>query len=618
MKKSLGKVSVATAAVRRQAERLAIEVPISIRVPGRSGRFKEQTRTLDISRGGASFSAQHFYRPGMKVRLGFLETRNLLGGMREIPAHVVHVSKSAVAVRFNDAGLAGLILAELLRVKMRTSSALLGIVQALSSGAEVGVVIERICRTTERAMEVEKALLFLLDRQQSVLRARTQVAGAQEFCVGLGEGLVGTTAAAGQLTSVQTLAEDPRFRPKLEKYFDEHTRSVLCVPLSKENGASPGLLVILNKRYGSFTQEDEDLGVAVANQISGVLREARLFENIRNMKNYNERILESIATGVLTFDKFGKLTTINRAGTEIFGFQPQAEVGKDFATLFAGSTNARLRSLTEDVLAKQRRPTGYDVQFLRRDGARFSLNLSALPLEDVQGNFLGGLLVAENITQEQRLMNTLTRYMSRELAEQVVQHKDKLELGGTRADVTILLTDIRNFTTISEQMDPGDIVDLLNAYLPRMINVIFRHQGMVDKFIGDAILAVFGVPVSREDDSLRAVRAAIEMRAELHSINSERACKQMMTIEIGIGITSGTVISGNIGSDRRMDYTVIGDPVNLAARLEGLTKEVGRKILVNEGVRDAVDKEIPCEALGMFKVKGKQEEVPIFAIRSVH
>ncbi len=326
-------------------------------------------------------------------------------------------------------------------------------------------------------------------------------------------------------------------------------------------------------------------------------------------------ILYGIGLG-LTFDEFGKLTTINRAGTEIFGFQSSTDVGKEFRGLFSGTANARLASLAGEVLAQQRGRKAFDVRFLRRDGSSFSLDLNVLPLQDVQSNFLGGVMVAEDITHEQRLMNTLCRYMAREVAEQVMQNKDELKLGGTRTEVTILITDIRNFTSISEQMDPWDVVDLLNTYFPRMINVFFRHQGMVDKFIGDSILAVFGVPVPKEDDALRAVRAAVEMRKELRSINRERALKGQRTIEIGIGITSGTVISGNIGSERRMDYTVIGDPVNLAARLEGLTKEVQRMILVDERVEKVIRNEIPCEALGLFAVKGKREQVPVFAVKT--
>ena len=137
---------------------------------------------------------------------------------------------------------------------------------------------------------------------------------------------------------------------------------------------------------------------------------------------------------------------------------------------------------------------------------------------------------------------------------------------------------------------------------------------MVDKFMGDAILAVFGVPLPRKQDALRAVRAALAMRKELRTINRELARSGRTTLEIGIGITSGAVISGNIGSERRMDYTVIGDPVNLAARLEGLTKEVGRKILISENVRNAVGRNVQCEELGIFKIRGKQEEVRVFAV----
>lgn len=610
-------------ATRREAERLAIELPVAIRVPRRGGAFKELTRTLDVSRGGASFTARRTYRAGMNLRLSFLELQGRGGGKQELPAQVVRVLKSGrgntttVAVRFQDAELANLIFGDLLRARIRTSAALLGIIRALSPGAEMEAVIEDICQAAEQAMGAERVLLFLPGPDPHILRARTQVAGREEEVqVELGEGLAGKAAARGRLMNVSVPSGRPFRRPVVEKYFDERTHTILCVPLKKENGILPGLLVFLNKRYGPFTREDEGLGMAVANQISVVLREARLFENIRQMKNFNDRVLQTIGTAILTFDRLGKLTTINRAGEQILGLQPGRHTGKDFRALFQGIANARLASLLEDVLSKNSRRSATDVRFQRPAGGSASLNLSALPLPDAQGDSLGAVLVAEDITHEQRLMNTLCRYMAREVAERLLQSKDDLKLAGTRTEVTILLTDIRGFTAISEQMDPWDVFNLLNAYFPRLINVVFRHQGMVDKFIGDSILAVFGVPVPREDDPLRAARAALEMRKELRTINRERARKGQTTVEMGIGITSGTVISGNVGSERRMDYTVIGDPVNLAARLEGLTKEVQRRILVNERVHSAISKEIPCDALGLFLLRGKREKVPVFAIRT--
>jgi adenylate cyclase len=622
VKKQKSAETAGAAVSRRQSERLTIELPVSIRV-SRSGKVsREETRTLDLSRAGVSFIGWRSYRSGMALHIGFPELQTLPRGKRELPAKVVRISKlslvrqKAVAVRFEDSELASLIFSELLRVRARISSARLGIIKALTSGGEMATVIEDICWAAERAMEAEKALLFLRNRQVDALNAHPPIAGDLEgFQVLLGQGLVGRAAKEDKLSNVPDLRKDPRFRPGIEKYFDESTRSVLCIPLSKEEGVSPGVLVVVNKRYGSFTREDEALGRAVASQISLVLREARLFENVRSLKNYYERILQSVSTGIVTFDQFGNLTTVNRAGSEIFGFHAGTDPAKGFRTLFGSPANVRLASLTEDLLAHRRGRKVYDIRFLREDQTSFSLDVNALPMQDTQGNFLGGVLVAEDITHEQRLMNTLCRYMAREVAEQVLQDKSKGLLGGTRMEVTVLLTDIRNFTTMSEQMDPWNVVELLNTYFPRIINVIFRRQGMVDKFIGDSILAVFGVPAPREDDALRAVRAALEIRAELKAINKERARNKQMTVDMGIGITSGTVISGNIGSERRMDYTVIGDPVNLAARLEGLTKEVKRRILVNERVHNAIRKEIPCEALGDYAVKGKRQKVPVFAIK---
>ncbi len=622
-KKSRVKDSVGESASRRKFERLAIELPVQIEGSGPGRAFKEKTRTLDVSRAGASFLGRRNYRPGTTLRLSFPELPNLTPKMRKLLSQVVRINKSGpgpektIAVRFKDLGAANFVFGELLRTRIRITSALLGLIRAVSPGADVGSVMVDIRWAMERALEAERSLLFLRDRQKNTLNlAPHLLRSTEDLQVPLGQGLVGWVAENARVAKLSSLKDDSRYRPELETCFDTRTRSVLCIPLPKEDGISPGVLVAVNKRFGNFTQEDEVVGMAIANQASAVLREAKLFASIRGLKNYYERILESVATGILTFDLLGNLTTVNRAGTGIFGFHSRADVSKSFRTLFEGAANSRWVSLTEEVLKTRTGNKAFDVRFLRGDGTNLSLNVNALPMQDAEGGSLGTVLVAEDITHEQRLMNTLCRYMAREVAEEVLQDKTRGELGGKRTEVAILMTDIRNFTTMSEQMDPWDIVALLNDYFPRIINVIFSHQGMVDKFIGDSILAVFGVPSPREDDALRAARAALEMRSQLLAINRERQRKKLKTIDMGIGITSGTVISGNIGSERRMDFTVIGDPVNLAARLEGLTKEVQRKILVSDRVQKAICGEIPCEALGDFAVKGKREMVPVFAIVS--
>ncbi|MBI3965784.1 MAG: adenylate/guanylate cyclase domain-containing protein, partial [Chloroflexi bacterium] len=227
---------------------------------------------------------------------------------------------------------------------------------------------------------------------------------------------------------------------------------------------------------------------------------------------------------------------------------------------------------------------------------------------------LGVVLVAQDITQEQRLMGTLCRYVTREVAEQILQNKDSLKLGGSKREVTVLFSDIRGFTTISEIYSAEEIVQLLNEYFTRMVNVIFKHEGTLDKFIGDAIMAVFGAPIVHDDDPVRAVRSAIEMRKELFRYNEERIARGELAIETGIGICHGEALSGNIGSDMRMDYTVIGDAVNVASRLEGLTKTYDCKILFSESVYEDVKDVIPCIDLGYDKVKGRGAAVRLYGV----
>ena len=148
--------------------------------------------------------------------------------------------------------------------------------------------------------------------------------------------------------------------------------------------------------------------------------------------------------------------------------------------------------------------------------------------------------------------------------------------------MTILFTDIRSFTTISETMDPQNLVGLLNEYFTEMVAIVMDEDGVVDKYIGDAIMAVFGAPVPKPDDAVNAVRAAVRMRRALRDLNERLVSRGLSPLRTGIGIHTGEVVAGNIGSERRMEYTVIGDAVNLASRLESSTKELGVNVLISE------------------------------------
>ena len=184
--------------------------------------------------------------------------------------------------------------------------------------------------------------------------------------------------------------------------------------------------------------------------------------------------------------------------------------------------------------------------------------------------------------------------MTREIAEEVLKQKGRMRLGGTRQPVSILFSDIRNFTA--------------------MVHEIFAEQGTLDKFIGDGIMAVFGAPISRPDDPVRSVRSAIGMRRSLREFNARQRARGGIEIDIGIGISHGESISGNIGSEQRMEYTVIGDSVNLASRLEGLTKNHPYKILINDRIYEQVKDEFVCVLRGEEYVKGKAQAVRVYGV----
>lgn len=223
----------------------------------------------------------------------------------------------------------------------------------------------------------------------------------------------------------------------------------------------------------------------------------------------------------------------------------------------------------------------------------------------------------ESLEQGQKMRDIFGRYVSREVAEQALA-QDGANLGGKTIQATALFADIRNFTTLSEKNPPEVVVDILNRYYTKMVDAIINEGGMVNKFGGDSLLAVFGAPIRQPDHALRAVRAAWQMNRALAEFNAEQMAQGLPPISIGVGISSGDMVAGNVGAAERMEYTVIGDPVNLAARLESLTKQMQRTILISEHTQrlleqNAADLEV-CDSV---TVKGKSEPTMVYAVRNI-
>ena len=217
--------------------------------------------------------------------------------------------------------------------------------------------------------------------------------------------------------------------------------------------------------------------------------------------------------------------------------------------------------------------------------------------------------------EKRKVKKLFGRYVSRDVYAQLLAHPEMAELGGGRREMTVLFSDIRGFTTVTERGNPEEIVTQLNEYFSKMVEVVFRHQGTLDKFVGDMVMALFGAPLDDPNHAEHAVQAALDMVRELSELNRKWAAAGMAQLDIGVGINSGDMIAGNIGSSSIMSYTVIGDNVNLGSRLESLNKEYKTRIIMSDATRTRLSGSYDTRPLGDVIVKGKSKPVAIYEIR---
>ncbi|MBM3780505.1 MAG: adenylate/guanylate cyclase domain-containing protein [Acidobacteria bacterium] len=218
--------------------------------------------------------------------------------------------------------------------------------------------------------------------------------------------------------------------------------------------------------------------------------------------------------------------------------------------------------------------------------------------------------------ERRKVTRLFSRYVSKAVYQQLLEAPQLAQLGGTRRFMTVLFSDMRGFTSLTERESPEAMVAQLNDYFTRMVALVFAHQGTLDKFVGDMVMALYGAPVDDEAHADHAVQTALAMVRALAALNAERATRGAPPFDIGIGINSGEMVAGNIGSDQVMSYTVIGDAVNLGARLESLNKEYGTRIIISEATRALLRGQYDVRPLGTVTVKGKTQPAEIFEVRA--
>ncbi|MYM67762.1 GAF domain-containing protein [Pseudoduganella sp. FT55W] len=490
------------------------------------------------------------------------------------------------------------------------------VVSEVTADIKLGSLLQKVMGEATRLLNAERSTLFLNDEKTGELWSEVGQ-GLESLQIRLpnNAGIAGAVFTSGKTINIPYAYADLRFNPAFDKRTGYFTRSILCVPIVNKAGKLIGVTQVLNKRGGPFSSEDESRLRAFTAQISIALENAKLFADVQQIKNYNEAMLESMSNGVITLDSQEKIVTCNEAGLRILRTNAASIVGTAAGEFFGGANNwimDRLRQVEVNESAEHL----MDVELVLGEETR-SVNLSVQPLLSMEKKRIGWMLMIEDISSEKRLRSTMSRYMDPGIADQMVANGAEM-LGGKNVPATVLFSDIRSFTTITEQLGAQGTVTMLNEYFTLMVDCIQREEGMLDKFIGDAIMAAFGIPVGHEDDPDRAVRAAIAMVNELRIWNLVRAGEGKPPVEIGIGLNTDQVVSGNIGSKKRMDYTIIGDGVNLAARLESACKQYGARILISEFTYRALRGTYRTREVDIVVVKGKTKPVSIYEVLDYH
>mgnify|MGYP003700675903 CR=1 FL=1 len=508
--------------------------------------------------------------------------------------------------------LESLQLIERMEATRARESAFMNVVSDITSELELPKLLSKVMSEATRLLNAERSTLFLNDAKTKELFSYVGAGLDDQIRLPNSAGIAGAVFTSGKSINIPYAYADLRFNPSFDRQTGFFTRSILCVPVVNKSGETIGVTQALNKIGGPFTDDDERRLRAFTAQIAIGLENAKLFDDVQAMRNYNEAMLQSMSNGVLTIDPDGAVRTCNAAGGRIFRVDPAEIVGKPFATTL-GADNAWLVERTGRVGETCVVEYAVDGEIRSAAGEPVSVNATVLPLSATDEVSLGVMIMLEDISSEKRVKSTLSRYMDPDIADQLLSGAGgEAALGGKQSVATVLFSDIRNFTTISERLGATGTVAMLNDYFEHMVERISDQGGMLDKFIGDAIMAVFGVPLPHDDDPDRGLKAAIGMQRALQAWSPVGPDGEPFALNIGIGLNTDSVVAGNIGSRKRMDYTIIGDGVNLAARLESACKQYGAGILLSEFTYEQLRGSYRMRPLDHVVVKGKTKPVTIY------
>ena len=404
---------------------------------------------------------------------------------------------------------------------------------------------------------------------------------------------------------------------KSSKIVDNPEEYSLLRPSKKNALLSPiitgselvGAILLFDKESRSglvrFTQQDLRLFDSLSKKVSHAYDNIRLIDSLKTSNKLVDNIMSSITTGIIMINILGEIEFVNESAKKIFILDEEGVINNHYFMVF--QNNPKLIELLEKSEIHDETIFEDNFNTIDSKGSSREINLTLSPVYNEQNERSGLVFSFEDLSGINKIKSTFKKYVSENIVDELLQNENSLELGGAQNEVCVLFCDIRGFTSLSEKMKPSEVVYVLNNYFEAMIDVVFSHNGTLDKIIGDELMVLYGVPIKGDNDSQNAVDTAIEMFNSLENFNIRMNEENLPELKIGIGINFGRVVSGNIGSEKQMNYTVIGDAVNLAARLCSHAKS--GQIVISESVYNQISNQKSFESQKPIMVKGKSNEI---------
>ena len=412
---------------------------------------------------------------------------------------------------------------------------LLDVNVAIASEIRLEALLRRIVQVTSQIIHADRSSLFLYDERTDELWSMVaEGVESKEIRFPSTSGLAGDSFTRQAPINVTDAYADERFNQKVDQATGYHTHTVLTVPVTTRDGRRLGVMQAFNRRDGQpFSDADIARLTALGAQAAVAIENATLFAEVATERNYNESILRSMSSGVITLDREARFAKLNAAACAILGVKAEAAAAPATQRRLARN-NPWLAPEIQAVAESGRPKTFLDVDLKTARGDVISANISIVPLIAEQEQ-AGLLIIVEDISEAKRVQGAMRRFMTQEVVDQIMSRDDEL-LFGAACEASVLFADIRNFTTLAEKLSPRDTVDMLNEIFTELFEAVAANGGVLDKFIGDALMAVYGAPLSSGRDPLNAVQSAVSMIGMIDGINERARARGLPEVRLGVGI----------------------------------------------------------------------------------